>query len=904
MVLYDVNGEILTSSQFLSKYPDTYYVRRVSDGSAPGEHYYINGEKVKKATVQLTETGAQALNPTPPSNEVNVEYRAGRSVTVSKLTGETASSYPELGDDILKAFSNEPYHVRQAIEDKIKSKEYRLELGEKLGIDYNPPANFGTNTEVTLVKKTEQIVRDDTGKIIGTLGVPEQTYEQRYKSATGSLPGQEPKPIFTGIEQPQSVLPPAPIVKTTTPINNVNQFGGLSISAAPKPKGLDWLSYKAQQFSQYSTQLDFKSNKSPIEGLKQAGFFFGAITLQAGATLGGVVRHPIKTGVELVTFPYEVVKSSVGGQSSLYGIGDQIRQDPALFVGEQAGYGLAFGGFHLGANKVKTSIAKHTTYELNIPVSDYTRTRGKGGVNPTLGKAEKLNVNVMETSPVKVNRGGTFKRYIQVGEKKLFEKTISKDAGVIQVGNKAYVNLPVNKFQMQTLVSGTGKIPIKTYVGKQPVNSLRMETTASTATPKPKLKSREILSELQPAGRVEINTGKEKLIYPEFFKEDFNTRMAAQETYIAKLQSINKRTNKGRTQTESVNIETSQLIHTKAIATPGVTSKKGYIDGQLKATSKEITPTKFVFEDNFKYQKDKLIIEERGNTQAIGKIKAPSMKQQTRGDAYTQGMINVIDAPTKKAKAPKLSKTWRNILERAEKSNQKARADSKIKLDTVTDTKLSLKNKPAKTKVTSKYNIPMLSKLMKPKKGLKIKATSVTTTNTAQNPRLNIGTNTRPRANVGTLIKPRQNSLPVSISDTKSSSIMQPKSSYKTETSPLFDTSFISKQRIRTIPDTKISTFPDTKITQIYTKPITGLTSVPKIGTPITTPIIPGPIIPPTPSNDWDFNPQKQRKKQPNSYKNPVWSGRYTASIEAAAFNIHGKRSKLGTKSGLTIRPL
>lgn len=100
----------------------------------------------------------------------------------------TANSYRELKqkivDEALKDVSkSRRLREKRLLEAEMGSKARTLELAKKYNITYDPPANFGANTKVTEVKQSHQVVRDDKGKIVGTLAVPEQTYEQRKETA-------------------------------------------------------------------------------------------------------------------------------------------------------------------------------------------------------------------------------------------------------------------------------------------------------------------------------------------------------------------------------------------------------------------------------------------------------------------------------------------------------------------------------------------------------------------------------------------------------------------------------------------------------------------------------------------------------------------------------------------------
>lgn len=76
-------------------------------------------------------------------------------------------------DDVLR---DEGFTRRQI---QHMSKKQRLYAIDKLGYTYDPQAAFGTNVQVTERTRTKQVVRDESGKITGTLSVPKQTYEQR-----------------------------------------------------------------------------------------------------------------------------------------------------------------------------------------------------------------------------------------------------------------------------------------------------------------------------------------------------------------------------------------------------------------------------------------------------------------------------------------------------------------------------------------------------------------------------------------------------------------------------------------------------------------------------------------------------------------------------------------------------
>lgn len=73
--------------------------------------------------------------------------------------------------------------LRERRQIKKAGKKRLLELAREAGINYDPPHYFGTNVQVTEVRRDYQVVRNEEGKIIGTLAVPEKTYEERRAEA-------------------------------------------------------------------------------------------------------------------------------------------------------------------------------------------------------------------------------------------------------------------------------------------------------------------------------------------------------------------------------------------------------------------------------------------------------------------------------------------------------------------------------------------------------------------------------------------------------------------------------------------------------------------------------------------------------------------------------------------------
>ena len=68
--------------------------------------------------------------------------------------------------DVTKVLQKEGYKRRQL---KHMSKRDRLDEIKRLGYSYDPQANFGTNVKVTENIQNKQVIRDESGKITGTL---------------------------------------------------------------------------------------------------------------------------------------------------------------------------------------------------------------------------------------------------------------------------------------------------------------------------------------------------------------------------------------------------------------------------------------------------------------------------------------------------------------------------------------------------------------------------------------------------------------------------------------------------------------------------------------------------------------------------------------------------------------
>lgn len=948
MVLYDVNGTVLSSSELTSQYPTPYYERIVSDGSAPGDWYYTDtGERVKKVTVKLTSAGSAYYNPTPTNNTI------------------TANSYPELVNAVQEYYKDADYTTKYKLGfyDAAPSKAVILEYAEKANINYNPPVNFGLNPTAvnTIVQSNFQVVRDDDGKIIGTLSIPSQTYEQRYEAATGSLPGQEPKPVFgagtlitsgsnvMGLDTgSQSILLPKPItivgtgyqdiyrqqsysnptiakntiLNVSTAISNnaaltktqsiaqgsptfktpggaINVASPISNSALSKWTGGDldkYLRIKSQQFEQRAQTLEYY-DKSNIGIISKSGYNMLAFGAGGLSTLVGTIRHPLRTLGEIGSFNWNLItKPSETG----YAIGEELKYNPQGFIGAQAGF-LALGGaFQAG----KMKLAKMTTYELDVPIAQYNRIKGRGNVVPEVGRANRLDINMPDTSPVQVNRGGTLKSYVELGGKKFLQKTISTDVGIIQVGDTAYVNMPRTKFQVQTYTSG-GKVPLKISVGRQPINSLRSVSKVAERDIKYTRTGRDILLSTTPkATEVAVKGDVNKIIsVRDKGVKDFNTRMVADETYKGALTEKSAKVKGGRVIESGTSIDVTQQILTQAKATPGVQLKKGYIDGELKATVRRVVPSRFVFDEKFKYPNDKVYMYDDGIMQIAGKEKAPRMKQISRADINAVGSISVIDRPLKGEKAPKLARKWDELLTRTDKSNMLARERSmkynekireRLALETKGELEVAFESKAKAKKAPVLKEPPKLGKMLSPKRSIK----------TVLNPAASTDVGTLSIGKAKTATTPSQKINPaLRISDitaTRTNTDVSPISQTKTSTWVKTFSDTRAKVRTDVMPDVRTDYKVDT-ITDTIPAQITPGTP---IGTPIKPPVLPPPGINiPPPTFEWEPKKGKQRQRRRSS-DGLDWSGEYTASIEAGIFNIRGKRSKLGTISGLGIRPL
>lgn len=684
---------------------------------------------------------------------------------------------------------------------------------------------------------------------------------------------------------------------TNIPPPKPNQYGASLITRANKQSWKSIL-YEPGNFllneADKAEQLNLYQRS---RGQFSTGSAASAFSLSAAGTAINIFRHFPRTVKEVF---YDFPKALITEPSKTsYGIGEELKTRPMQFAGTQAGFILT----GLAVKSAQTKLKSMTTYELDIPYNQYSRTQGRGGVNPTLSTAEKLNVNLPETSPVTVQRGGTLTSFIEIRGKRLFEKKYV-DVGVVTVGDRAYLNIPKNKFQVQTYTTNVGKVPIKTWVGRQPTNSIRSVSQVTTDTPKSMLVNRDILAQSMPSGSVELETkGKinYRVVEPENYMGDFNSRIAAQETYSSITQSNKQTIGNKRVQTESINLATNQVLNIKATATPGRVEKKGYVDNQLKAVSIETTPTRFVFDENFKYQKNQLYAEKLGNVELLGRVKASELRQTQRGDIYTQGEIKIVDAPKKtaaKKSSPKLSKRWEEILNRAKKSDSEAQLSTientgymkeKVLNKMITESTTKITTEPIKIKSPKSLNLPKLSSLFKSKGKLRV-APPVTKTNiktsqptTTTNKVITIS---RQKNNIGF------------------KAARLPKTNYATSStfnfkqSPMSSISFDTKSMTDVMPKTK---------TQSLTNSMSEVSPMdfapPTITTKITTPMIPStPTTPPPGLNfEWTYGKQKKTKSQ---FEGAEFSGRYVSSIEANLFNVRGKKNTLATRSGLGIRPI
>lgn len=212
---------------------------------------------------------------------VNVDLGGGRSINLRMQEGRTIGKYSQLDDAIMQSAAGQPYHLRARLQNKLSSKQFRLDTARELNINYDPEANFGTNVPVTEVRQKYQVVRQE-GKIVGTLAQPERSYEERQGAAAYERQKQEiisqeqerikqdfPEYIENRRQGVEYVEPQKAPVGYVEPVQDRSLYEKLSVSA-----------------QKLAFQSEYRGKKYLIPAAAGA---------QLASNLVGIASHPVQT---------------------------------------------------------------------------------------------------------------------------------------------------------------------------------------------------------------------------------------------------------------------------------------------------------------------------------------------------------------------------------------------------------------------------------------------------------------------------------------------------------------------------------------------------------------------------------------------------------------------------------